>query len=169
VTVTAAALFSFVYCGGLSVVLVFFGSGFFLPIIVSSRKHNRFCSVRTFFRSFFSVSVLIAFCFRFFSVKLVLCFLFRFTALFFVSYGGSRSAADLVVLLALFMFPANLFHLSFFLRRVCLCLLGTVRGYIVGGDGSRFADLDCLEWWPTLWSGRGGGGCGSRWLWWFGG
>jgi hypothetical protein len=24
-----------------------------------------------------------------------------------------------------------------------------------------------LLWWPMLWSGRGGGGCGSRWLWWF--
>jgi hypothetical protein len=26
-----------------------------------------------------------------------------------------------------------------------------------------------LQWWPTLWSGGGGGGCGSRWPWWFGG
>jgi hypothetical protein len=26
-----------------------------------------------------------------------------------------------------------------------------------------------LLWWPTLWSGRGGGGCGCRWPWWFGG
>ncbi|KAK2425678.1 hypothetical protein QL285_024434 [Trifolium repens] len=33
----------------------------------------------------------------------------------------------------------------------------------VGGGGSRFADLGCLQWWPTFWSGRGGG-CGSRWF-----
>jgi hypothetical protein len=57
-----------------------------------------------------------------------------FTALLFCFVsegGGSRSATDLVFLLALFMFPASLFHLSFFLRfrRVCLCLHGTLRSW----------------------------------------
>jgi hypothetical protein len=70
-----------------------------------------------------------------------------FTALFFCFVfegGGSRSATDLVFLLALFTFPVSLFYLLFFLRfrRVCLCLHGSlVCGDTVGGDGSRLADL----------------------------
>jgi hypothetical protein len=48
--------------------------------------------------------------------SLLLCLGFVFL-LFFCSVsdaGDSRSAADLVFLLALFLFPASLFHLSFF-------------------------------------------------------
>jgi hypothetical protein len=48
---------------------------------------------------------------------------------------------------------------------VCACTVLSVRGDTVSGDGSRFADLGCLQWWLTLCSGRGrGGGCGSRWF-----